>query len=37
VEDIGNVIVKQAEEMTYGEKKAKYLAEILETCRSLRR
>jgi arginase len=35
VEDIGNVIVKQAEEMTYGEKKAKYLAEILETCRSL--
>jgi arginase len=35
VEDIGNVIVKQPEEMPYGEKKAKYLGEILETCRSL--
>jgi arginase len=35
VEDIGNVIVKQPEEMHYGEKKAKYLGEILETCRAL--
>lgn len=35
VEDIGNIVVKQPEEMHYGEKKAKYLAEILETCRSL--
>jgi arginase len=35
VEDIGNVVVKQPEEMHYGEKKAKYLGEILETCRAL--
>src|ERR1022692_4478236 len=35
VEDIGNVIVKQAEEMHYGEKRAKYLSEIAETCRDL--
>jgi arginase len=35
VEDIGNVIVKQPEEMHYGEKRAKYLGEILETCRAL--
>ncbi len=35
VEDIGNVPVKQAEEQHYGEKKAKYLNEIAETCRGL--
>lgn len=35
VEDFGNVTVKQAEEMHYGEKHAKYLAEIAETCRGL--
>jgi arginase len=32
VEDIGNVPVKQAEEQPYGEKRAKYLHEIAETC-----
>jgi arginase len=35
VEDIGNVLVKQAEELHYGEKRAKYLEEIAETCRDL--
>src|SRR6202165_1312940 len=35
VEDIGNISVKQAEEMPYGEKRAKYLAEIAETCKDL--
>jgi len=35
VEDIGNVAVKQAEELHYGEKRAKYLSEIAETCRGL--
>ncbi|HUK53352.1 MAG TPA: arginase [Candidatus Binatia bacterium] len=35
VEDAGNVLVKQAEEQHYGEKRAKYLAEIVETCRGL--
>ncbi|MDP9146768.1 MAG: arginase [Acidobacteriota bacterium] len=35
VEDIGNIPVKQAEEMTYGEKRAKYMAEIAETCKDL--
>ena len=35
VEDIGNVIVKQPEELHYGEKHAKYLSEIGETCRGL--
>jgi len=35
VEDIGNVSVKQAEEQHYGEKRAKYLNEIAETCRGL--
>ena len=35
VEDIGNIVVKQAEEMHYGEKKAKYLSEIAETCKGL--
>ena len=35
VEDIGNIQVKQAEEMSYGEKRAKYLQEISETCKDL--
>jgi arginase len=35
VEDIGNIAVKQAEEMPYGEKRAKYMAEIAETCKDL--
>jgi arginase len=35
VEDIGNVAVKQPEEQHYGEKRAKYLHEISETCRGL--
>ena len=35
VEDIGNVPVKQAEEQPYGEKRAKYLNEIAETCKGL--
>ena len=35
VEDIGNMAVKQAEEQHFGEKRAKYLNEIAETCRSL--
>jgi arginase len=35
VEDIGNVQVKQPEEMSYGEKRAKYLQEIAETCKDL--
>jgi arginase len=35
VEDIGNIPVKQAEEMSYGEKRAKYMAEIAETCKDL--
>jgi arginase len=35
VEDIGNVLVKQPEEQPYGEKRAKYLNEIAETCRGL--
>ncbi|HEY2352289.1 MAG TPA: arginase [Candidatus Acidoferrum sp.] len=35
VEDIGNISVKQAEEMSYGEKRAKYMAEIAETCMDL--
>ena len=35
VEDIGNVQVKQPEEMSYGEKRAKYLQEISETCKDL--
>src|SRR6476661_6044062 len=32
VEDIGNLEVKQPEEMPVGEKRAKYLQEIAETC-----
>ncbi|PYU21862.1 MAG: arginase [Acidobacteria bacterium] len=35
VEDIGNVSVKQPEEQPYGEKRAKYLHEIAETCGGL--
>lgn len=35
VEDIGNVPVKQPEELSYGERRAKYLKEIAETCRGL--
>jgi arginase len=35
VEDIGNISVKQAEELPYGEKSAKYLREIAETCTEL--
>src|ERR1700691_3837545 len=35
VEDIGNMFVKQAEEQPYGEKRAKYLHEIAETCQAL--
>ncbi|MGC2467973.1 MAG: arginase [Candidatus Acidiferrum sp.] len=35
VEDIGNLEVKQPEEMQIGEKRAKYLQEIAETCKDL--
>ena len=35
VEDIGNVPVPQPEEQHYGEKSARYLAEIAETCKGL--
>src|SRR5574340_1190879 len=35
VEDIGNIPVKQAEEQHYGDKRAKYLKEIAETCKGL--
>jgi arginase len=35
VEDIGNVPVPQPEEQHYGEKNAKYLAEISETCKGV--
>jgi len=35
VEDIGNIAVKQAEEQHYGDKRAKYLTEIAETCRGV--
>src|SRR5581483_9770726 len=35
VEDAGNVIVPQPEEQPYGEKNAKYLGEISETCKRL--
>src|SRR5579864_1534295 len=35
VEDVGNITVKQPEEMHYGEKRAKYLDEIAETCGDL--
>jgi arginase len=35
VEDIGNISVKQPEEMSYGEKRAKYLAEIADACKDV--
>jgi arginase len=35
VEDIGNIPVRQPEEQHYGEKNAKYLEEIAETCKGL--
>ena len=35
VEDIGNISVRQPEEMAVGEKRAKYLQEISETCDDL--
>jgi arginase len=35
VEDIGNIIVKQAEEMPFGERRAKYVAEIVDACNNL--
>lgn len=35
VEDYGNVPVKQAEEQHFGDKRAKFLAEIAETCRTI--
>jgi len=35
VEDIGNIPVRQPEEQHYGEKNAKYLDEISETCKGL--
>ena len=35
VEDSGNIPVKQAEEMSYGEKRAKYIAEIADACKDL--
>jgi len=35
VEDIGNLEVKQPEEMPFGEKRAKYLQEIAETCQDI--
>jgi arginase len=35
VEDIGNLSVKQPEEMPVGEKRAKYLQEIAETCQDI--
>ena len=35
VEDVGNISVPQPEEQPYGEKKARYLEEISQTCKSL--
>ena len=35
VEDAGNITVPQAEEQPYGERKARYLEEISQTCKSL--
>src|SRR5271163_1463736 len=35
VEDIGNISVKQPEEQHFGERNAKYLDEIAETCKGL--
>lgn len=36
VEDTGNVAVKQPEELHFGDKHAKYLKEIAETCQGLK-
>ena len=36
VEDTGNVAVKQPEELHFGDKHAKYLNEIAETCHGLK-
>ena len=35
VEDIGNISVKQPEEMPVGEKRAKYVEEITDACKDL--
>ena len=35
VEDSGNISVKQPEEMSYGEKRAKYIEEIADACKDL--
>jgi len=35
VEDVGNIQVPQPEEQPYGEKKARFLGEIAETCKGL--
>ena len=35
VEDVGNISVPQPEEQPYGEKKARYLDEISQTCKGL--
>jgi arginase len=35
VEDIGNISVKQPEELSYGEKRAKYIGEITDACKDL--
>src|ERR1700758_2553841 len=35
VEDYGNMLVKQPEEQPYGEKRAKFLHEIADTCGEL--
>lgn len=35
IEDFGNVPVRQAEEQHFGDRRAKFLAEIAETCRNL--
>jgi arginase len=35
VEDIGNISVRQPEELSYGEKHAKYITEIADACKDL--
>jgi arginase len=35
VEDVGNIAVRVPEEMPFGEKRARYLEEIAETCKEL--
>jgi arginase len=35
VEDFGNISVKQPEEMTHGDKRAKYMSEIADACKDL--